>query len=321
MDAPRSPIGGYPMRLRMVVPTDWRRPGSQESFDLYWSDEEEYGMVYPRPTDTASYYDIEDYYTHQSDIAKDGKNRSWLTRLIVRVSWLLDKTIYIDSDWYTAHFGPESQRILDIGCGSGRILSELKAIGHTVVGLEPDPAARDVAQAQGLTVYPGMAEAVPEELVGSQFDTIFMTHVLEHSVDPLKSLRSVVDLLADGGKLIVEVPNNAAVGFQRSGLTWRWLDVPRHLNFFTPHSLRKMCKTVGLEHDRTEFRGYTRQFHAEWIANEQEIWDRYEASLNGQSHILPKRSTTWQSLKLLSQTIVASDEKRYDSVRVIAYKR
>ena len=308
------------MRLRMVVPTDWRRPDIQESFALYWSDEEEYGMVYPRPTDTASYYEVDDYYTHQSDIVKDGKNQSWLTRLIVRVSWWLDRTIYIDSDWYTAHFGEQTQRVLDVGCGNGRILTELKSIGHSVVGIEPDPTAREVAVSQGLSVYAGTAEAIPEQLANSEFDTIFMTHVLEHSVDPLKALQNAVDLLATGGRLVVEVPNNAALGFQKSGLTWRWLDVPRHLNFFTPQSLREMCRMIGLEHERTEFRGYTRQFHTEWIANEQEIWDRYKASLNGQSHILPRRSTTWESLKLLSQTMIAPDEKRYDSVRVIAYK-
>ena len=321
MDAPRSPIGGYPMRLKMVVPTDWRRPEIQESFDLYWSDEDAYGMVYPRPIDTASYYDIDDYYTHQSDIVKDGQDQSWLTRLIVRVSWWLDRTIYIDSKWYAERFGLQSEQILDVGCGSGRIIAELKSAGHTVVGIEPDPAAREIAISQGLTVYQGTAETVPDELSDSKFDSIFMTHVLEHSVDPLKALRNAVSLLKDGGKLIVEVPNNAAAGFQQSGLTWRWLDVPRHLNFFTPHSLREMCQLSGLEHDRTEFRGYTPQFHQEWVANEQTIWDRYKASLNGNSHILPKRSTTWQSLKLLSQTLVAPDEKRYDSVRVIAYKR
>lgn len=309
------------MRLKMVVPTDWRRPGVKESFDLYWSDEEGYGMVYPRPTDTASYYEIDNYYTHQSGIAKDGQGQGWLTRVIVRVSWWLDKTIYIDSNWYTERFGSRPQHVLDIGCGSGRILSELKAIGHTVVGVEPDPNARKIAVAQGLTVYPGTAENIPTELHAAQFDAIFMTHVLEHCVDPLKALQNAVNLLADGGKLIVEVPNNAALGFQKSGMTWRWLDVPRHLNFFTPASLRGMCQMMGLVHEQTEFRGYTRQFHKEWIVNEQEIWDRYKASLNGESHILPKRSTPWQSLKLLSQTLMASDEKKYDSVRVIAYKR
>ncbi len=321
MDSPRSPIGNYPMRLRMVVPTDWRRPHTEESYRLYWSDEARYGMVYPRPAETASYYDVANYYTHSSEIVKDGQNSNLLTRLLVRVSWLLDRTVYVDSNWYAQHFGAAKQRILDVGCGDGRILAELEKNGHIVFGIEPDVNALSVAVKRGLNVYEGTIEQVPTQLKDEKFDTIFMTHVLEHFVDPLKALQNAVEMLADGGRLVIEVPNNAALGFEQSGPTWRWLDVPRHLNFFTPHSLREMCSLVGLTPTVTEFRGYTRQFHKEWLADEQEIWDRYKASLNGDSHVLPKRSTRWNVLKLLSQTIVASDEKKYDSVRVIAVKK
>ncbi len=313
------------MRLRMTIPVDWRRPESAESYQLFWDDKSEYGMLYPRPSieSVASFYKVDDYYTHHvRDLRKTASVfDNMFGRVLGRVSWQLDQSVYIGPTWFAAHYGESPVSILDLGCGGGQLLAELKEKGHTVVGVEPDNDARKIAEERGVTVYAGTAEQLPDEVVGQKFDAIFITHVLEHCVDPVAALKNSADLLAQNGKVTIEVPNHQALGFQKAGLTWRWLDVPRHLNFFTPKSLQAACREAGLEPVGIEYRGYTRQFDANWIRDEQKIYDRYKAKLNGESHILPERKSQWQAWKLFSQTIFVEDAKKYDSVRVIAAKR
>lgn len=313
------------MRLRMTIPVDWRRPESEESYQLFWDDKSEYGMLYPRPSieSVASFYKVDDYYTHHSrDLRKTTSVfDNMFGRVLGRVSWQLDHSVYISPEWFAKLYGEQTVRILDVGCGGGLLLAELQERGHSVVGVEPDLDARKIATERGVTVYAGTAEQLPAEVVSQTFDAIFITHVLEHCVDPVAALGNSAELLAPNGKVIIEVPNHEALGFQKAGLTWRWLDVPRHLNFFTPNSLQAACRAAGLEPIGLEYRGYTRQFDANWIRDEQKIYDRYKAKLNGESHILPERKSQWEAWKLFSQTLFVEDAKKYDSVRVIATKK
>jgi SAM-dependent methyltransferase len=70
--------------------------------------------------------------------------------------------------------------------------------------------------------------------------------VFEHLRDPAAAFRAVAGLLRPGGILILEVPNLRSI--------WaRWAlqeDVPRHLYFFTPRTLRAYGEAAGLELER-----------------------------------------------------------------------
>ena len=324
MSAPVSPVDMQEMRLKMTVPVDWRRPNEGKSYDMYWSDSSQYGQLYPRPTEAeiASFYQVQDYYTHGNNVApksKQAKQPRFFAWLLRRLSWQIDKSVYISADWFHQHTSTQPQRILDLGCGDGALLVKMRDAGHTVFGIEPDPDARKVALAQGLNVVDGTGENLPEEIKSQKFDAVFMTHVLEHALHPIQVIENVFELLNDGGRFIIEVPNNAAQGLEEAGVLWHWLDVPRHLNFFTPESLRNMCKMAGFGIQATEFRGYTRQFDQEWREVEQKIYDRYIKYGVSPSE-LPERNSLRQSWQLLRKTYFANDETKYDSVRVIAVK-
>jgi len=63
-----SPLSGKPMREWLQVPCDWRRPEAktQEGYALWWSDEDRYGQLLPRPSveEIPSFYAGCSYYTH-----------------------------------------------------------------------------------------------------------------------------------------------------------------------------------------------------------------------------------------------------------------
>lgn len=306
------------------VPGDWRRPRVARSFALVWCDVCSYGLLSPRPesADLASFYDVDDYYTHHAPRDGDAR-RPLFERLRLALAWRADRR----REWELtaarmARYGIRPPaRLCDIGCGNGGLLKRMTAAGYDVVGIEPYAEAVRSAVADGLRVVRGSAESVPLELSDARFDAVTMMHVLEHTLDPAAAVRSAVELLAPGGTFIVETPNQASRGALEAGIAWRWLDVPRHLNFFTPDSLRLICERAGLEVVDVDYTGYIRQFDDEWIADEQEIRRRLTAFADPHATPLPPPNSGLRAALLLAQTCFTSDEAKYDSVRVVARKR
>lgn len=134
---------------------------------------------------------------------------------------------------------------LDIGCGNGRFLANLRRRGWQVVGLDADPAAiastqKVVADAQ---LHCGRFEEV--DLSNRLFSLVMMSHVLEHAHDPVEFLRRALNLVEPGGKLIVRVPNFGSRQARLFGSYWRGIEMPRHLFHFTPTTLTALLTTAG----------------------------------------------------------------------------
>ncbi len=289
---------------------DWRKPDTRIDFALYWRKTDGFGQLLPRPEPKTilGFYDVE-YYTHGSS-AKEA-NPGLLHKVIRHLAWRSDSGMEPDKGWWTAILGDEPKSVLEIGCGDGGTLVTLKQMGHNVNGIEPDPAAASECARKGLEVLNGTAEEIPASLAGRTFDVVLMMHVLEHCLDPEVALKNASDMVKDGGKLIVEVPNNTCKGRTFFGAAWLWLDVPRHLNFFSEQSLCNLFANVGLAKTRVEYRGYNRQFGEVWLAQQ----DRIAAALGQNAN----NSIVAQFTYLL-RTFRAPASQKYDSVRVIATK-
>ncbi|MBE9039219.1 class I SAM-dependent methyltransferase [Oscillatoriales cyanobacterium LEGE 11467] len=318
---PICPISGVQMKPWLLVPGDWLR-ATDNPFQLYWCEESQYGCLYPRPSasEIAHLYDYEGYYTHTT-ASRELDERSFLERLCLHIAWRLDRGSDLTADWFARHFGSTSQEVCEVGCGNGKLLGQLQAAGHTVIGVEPDAEARRLAmQNRGLQVFPGTAESMPAQVQSKRYDVVIMAHVLEHTLNPLLALENVMDLLKPNGKLVLETPNNAAVGLGWSGVTWFCLRVPEHLHFFTQPSLSAICEQVGLQVKASEFRGYCRQFSPPYIHTERQIWESLN-SLGSCRDDLPSINSSQKAWLLLLRTIFAREEQKYDCVRVIAERQ
>jgi 2-polyprenyl-3-methyl-5-hydroxy-6-metoxy-1,4-benzoquinol methylase len=140
--------------------------------------------------------------------------------------------------------GPSTgAQLLEIGCGNGLMLEKMRSRGWDVTGIEFDPACVAQAEARGLTCYGhDLRElALPSE----SFDAIYMGHVIEHLYDPRSLLVECRRVLKPGGELVIITPNAQGWGHRHYQRDWRGLEAPRHLQVFSPQSLRRLAEESG----------------------------------------------------------------------------
>jgi 2-polyprenyl-3-methyl-5-hydroxy-6-metoxy-1,4-benzoquinol methylase len=138
--------------------------------------------------------------------------------------------------------------LLDVGCGNGRYLNTMRALGWSCYGVETnDKAARQCREA-GLYVHHGLLDSAG--FPSGRFDVVTARHVIEHVPNPHEFLGEVFRILKPGGLFLVETPNADALGRQWLRQVWYANDVPRHLILYNPQTLLRLAKTHGLSKDR-----------------------------------------------------------------------
>jgi 2-polyprenyl-3-methyl-5-hydroxy-6-metoxy-1,4-benzoquinol methylase len=137
-------------------------------------------------------------------------------------------------------------RLLDVGCGAGRYLVQMRGLGWSVEGLDAsDAAARALRERTGVHVHVG---TLPHPtLAPASFDAVTLWASLEHVHQPRATLEAVRDLLKPRGVLALSVPNLASWSFSTFGAGWYGLDLPRHLTHFTPSTLEELVRRAGFE--------------------------------------------------------------------------
>lgn len=302
--------------MRLHVPSDWRRPGITESYDILWDRPRAFGQIWPRPEVSAipGYYEVEHYYTHTGHHRPKDAPRRLGQKLLDKFSWLSDAGTTADESWWEEQLSGEKQlEILEIGSGNGRTLKMFAAMGHHATGVEPDESALKILRAEGHEVHQGTAEDLPECLNGRRFDLVVFLHVLEHCLAPHQAIANAEQLLKPGGRVVAEVPNNDCLGASHFGTLWHWLDAPRHLNFFTEKSLGALFSSAGLTVEERCFSGYCRQFCAAWRQTQAHI-----ARMLGMPR--DRRVSPLSYWIYLAKTAAAPKRRKYDSVLLVGRK-
>ena len=137
-------------------------------------------------------------------------------------------------------------RVLDVGCGPGWFLDQMRRRGWKTQGIERSATA---AQQAREVLYLDVGVQDLDELIadGVSFDAVVLWHVAEHLHDPATTLRNVASLLRPGGVLMIAVPNFGSPEAKIGKAGWFHLDVPRHVFHFTSATLRPLLADAGLE--------------------------------------------------------------------------
>jgi len=163
-------------------------------------------------------------------------------RMIPGPKWLY----YWLTDFRT-QFVPEGKpgRALDVGCAGGDFLMTLRDAGWQAEGVElmPEPAA--VAKSRGFEVADGTLEAAA--FPAKRFDAVFASMVLEHLHEPRETLAEIHRVLEADGWFVFTVPNFACWERWFFGSYWRGLELPRHLQHYSPVRLQQLLDEFGFD--------------------------------------------------------------------------
>lgn len=174
--------------------------------------------------------------------------RGWLGRFLALklgvpdyYAWLRRSGVGFDS------------RILDAGCGTGRLLEVLRREGFSdLTGADPF-IEKDLLYASGVKVL----KSDMSRLEGG-FDFIMMNHAFEHMPDPAATLGQVRRLLRPGRAAMIRIPVASSHAWRKYGVNWVQLDPPRHLYLHTVESMERLARDSGLVledvvHDSDDF--------------------------------------------------------------------
>jgi SAM-dependent methyltransferase len=185
------------------------------------------------------------------------------------------------------------RRLLDVGCGHGLLLAEARARGYAVQGLELSrEAARHARETLGLPVLETALE--DKELDEERFDVIVLADVLEHLDDPVGSLDRCIELLNDGGALLVVTPDPSSLTARLAGARW-WGYLPAHFCLLPRTVLRELISARGLvlAEDVPLVRSFSAGY---WLQGLAERGGRAGAALDALADRLGRRTTLSLSL-------------------------
>jgi 2-polyprenyl-3-methyl-5-hydroxy-6-metoxy-1,4-benzoquinol methylase len=143
------------------------------------------------------------------------------------------------------------RRLLDVGAADALLSRHLTEVGWKVTGIEADPALAEAGRTYcERMVVSDLDRDLPD--FDTSFDAIVYGDVLEHLVEPLRTVQGLNRWLAPGGRVVVSVPNVAHLLIRLSLLVGRFDYFDRgildrtHLRFFTDRSLRRLLGAAGL---------------------------------------------------------------------------
>jgi 2-polyprenyl-3-methyl-5-hydroxy-6-metoxy-1,4-benzoquinol methylase len=211
------------------------------------------------PQNLGDYYP-RDYsaYLAQSDSTFKGRlRRSLVSRAIhsrgfLKAAWPFHR--FMTAELIHAMRLTPAMQILDVGCGSGWLVRDLRAAGFSATGI--DRFAPAVSGPDGPVVTQGELQDVAE-----QYDCIIFNHSLEHIADQVGTLRLALSKLRPAGTCTVRIPI-AARAWKDYGTDWVQLDAPRHLFVHSEKSLHLAAEKAGFIVADTVFDSFDFQFWA-----------------------------------------------------------
>ncbi len=152
-------------------------------------------------------------------------------------------------------------RLLDIGSFTGASLRVAAAHGLAASGVEGLAEAVQFGRARfpDIRLDHLVAEQMRPDTFSERFDVVTLWETLEHTVDPVRSLRLAADLMKPGAWIALTVPNARNVQFsvlrEFCFFAYGGYHAVGHINMFSPESLRRALAAAGLElvHLSTEF--------------------------------------------------------------------
>jgi len=135
-------------------------------------------------------------------------------------------------------------RILEVGSGFGYLTYALRKAGHDCTGIDISKRAVDKACKEFGPHYQVADLMDYFDAVGTGFDVVVATELVEHVVDPVGLVVRAASLLRPGGPLVLTTPNK---DLYSDRMAWHTDLAPVHLWWFSKTSMRRMAWSTGMD--------------------------------------------------------------------------
>lgn len=147
---------------------------------------------------------------------------------------------------------PIGSKVLEIGCGSGRLANLLSIRKKCrVYCVEKEPAMAGIAKNKCVEMLNVDIETEGLPYGAGAFDSILLGNVLEHMKEPSRVLADLKKYLSDDGFLIYSVPNivnwhsRMTILFGRFEYAENGVFDRTHLRFYNLNSAKKLAQDAG----------------------------------------------------------------------------
>ena len=154
------------------------------------------------------------------------------------------------------------KKVLDVGCGSGRLVRYLRKKGFQAMGCDISAPALRMARSINpkSTIRFGSATNLPYKR--NSLDMIVAVSVIEHLGDQesVKFIRESYRVLKKNKFIFLVTPNFSTPLRIIQGKNWFYYSDPTHINYFTKYKLDDTLKNNGF--DKTNFYFKLKYFEA-----------------------------------------------------------
>ncbi len=135
-------------------------------------------------------------------------------------------------------------RVVDVGCGYGKLMLPLRQKGCEVYGTEVNANCVAFCRATGLNVVEGTLEdaRLPTDFA----DSVILSQVLEHVPSPKRTLQEIHRILRPNGTAYVFCPNGEGYLRDVFGRFWHGWHIPFHLYVLTAETITRLADHAGL---------------------------------------------------------------------------
>lgn len=153
----------------------------------------------------------------------------------------------------------KAKKILDVGCGSGWLVKDLKTDGFEAFGCDlSGKTIRIVKNDREIGHFVQKASAIKLPYPDSSFDALLAISVIEHltQAEAQKFLREASRVLKSHGWIFLVTPNKITplrLIYLITGQKWPALKDPTHVNFYTPCSLKSLLAQFSFDHFQFTF--------------------------------------------------------------------
>jgi len=105
----------------------------------------------------------------------------------------------------------KQDRIIELGCGAGDILGNIKQ--GNLTGVDISQYILDIAEKRyrNIIFVLGNIESLPEEIKKNQYNKIICSEVLEHVENPTKVLEEIKKIAREDSVIVISIPNEKLI--------------------------------------------------------------------------------------------------------------